>query len=128
MKKPHSFLLKIGLILVISLTLFFLNSLNYKYLAHDRIQQVITLQGADLSKARIVYDEYDYFEAGYVMKVYYDADPDIRYKYVYERDRRRVYVSASLGNATIDLTDRTGKYRNSFKTYFDYKGRVKEHD
>ncbi len=42
--------------------------MHYKYLAHDRIHQVTAHQGADLSKARLVYDQYDYFESGYVME------------------------------------------------------------
>ena len=128
MKKFNSFPMKLVFIMVICITLFLLNSIHYKYLAHDRIYQVIALQGADLSNARIVFDEYDYFESGYVMEVYYDDDPDIRYRYIFERPRDQVYVYASLGNASLDLTDRKGKYRYFFHTYFDYKGDIKKHE
>lgn len=120
--------MKLVFIMVICITLFLLNSIHYKYLAHDRIYQVIALQGADLSNARIVFDEYDYFESGYVMEVYYDDDPDIRYRYIFEKPHDEVYVYASLGNASLDLTDRKGKYRYFFYTYFNSKETIIEHD
>lgn len=126
MTKFNSFPVKLILTIVICITLFLLNSMHYKYQAHDRILQVIALQEADLSKARIVFDEYDYFESGYVMAVFYNDDPDIRYKYIYERPRNRVYVSAWLGNASLDLTNRKAKYSTSFHTFFDFKGDIKE--
>lgn len=56
MKKFNSFPMKLVFIMVICITLFLLNSIHYKYLAYDRIYQVIALQGADLSNARIVFD------------------------------------------------------------------------
>lgn len=128
MKKFNSFPMKLVFTTIICITLFLLNSMHYKYLAHDRIHQVIALQGADLLNARIVFDEYDYFHSEYRMEVYYYDDLDIRYEYRFKRHLREVYVYASLGNASLDLTNRKGKYRYFFHTHFDYKGNIKKHE
>ena len=128
MKWIYLILLIISLTIVGGISAFKINSIHYKNLANDRIHQVIDLQEADLSKAKIVYDQYDYFESGYVMEVYYDDDPDILYRYIFERPRDQVYVYASLGNASLDLTDRKGKYRYFFHTYFDRNGNIIEHE
>lgn len=127
MIKYYSILVKIVFTIIIIVTVFLLNSMHYKNQAHDRINQVIAYQGANLSNARLVYDEYDYFHSEYRMEVYYNDDPGILYKYRFDRSLQRVYVFASLGNASLDLTDRKGKYRYFFHTYFDYNGNIKKH-
>ena len=101
--------------ILISILLFHLNSWHYKLLAHDQITKVIDMQEADIHLAKVTYDQYDYFEAGYVMEVYFNDDPEIKYRYVYERDKRRVHISAWLKNASLDLTNQIGKY-DYFKT------------
>ena len=105
--------------ILILIIVFHLNSWHYKLLAHDRINRVIELQEADIHFAKVTYDQYDYFESGYVMEVYFNDDPDVKYRYVYERDKRRVQVSAWLNNASLDLTKRKDTY-DYFKTvHFD---------
>ncbi|MDX1701508.1 MAG: DUF3139 domain-containing protein [Melioribacteraceae bacterium] len=112
--------------ILISIFIFHLNSWHYKMLAHDRINKVIELQEADIHLAKVTYDQYDYFEAGYVMEVYFNDDPDIKYRYVYERDKRRVKVSAWLNNTSLDLTNRIGKYDYFVKVHFDRNKEIQD--
>jgi len=133
MKKENKLLFVLLIIIIIFLSAiiigivaFKLNSWHYRSVAQNRIDQVIEMQEANIHDAKITYDDYDYFENGYVMEVYYDDDFDIRYRYIYERERDNVYVTASLNNATLDLTDRKGKYDYFITVYFDEDGKISE--
>ncbi len=133
MKKENKLLFVLLIIIIIFLSAiiigivaFKLNSWHYSSVAHDRFDQVIEMQKANIHHAKITYDEYDYFENGYVMEVYYDDDFDIRYRYIYERERDYVYVTAYLNNASLDLTDRKGKYDYFISVYFDEDGKISE--
>lgn len=113
-------------VVIIGTVAFQVNSWHYRSVAHDRIDQVIEMQEANIHDAKITYDDYDYFENGYVKEVYYDDDFDIRYRYIYERERDYVYVTAYLNNASLDLTDRKGKYDYFISVYFDEDGKISE--
>ena len=112
--------------IIIGTVAFQVNSWHYRSVAHDRIDQVIEMQEANIHDAKVTYDDYDYFENGYVKEVYYDDDFDIRYRYIYERERDYVYVTAYLNNASLDLTDRKGKYDYFISVYFDENGKISE--
>lgn len=118
--KKTNFIIALTTILIF-IIIFHLNSWHYKLLAHDRINRVIDMQEADIHHAKVTYDQYDYYEAGYVMEVYYHDDPDIKYRYVYERNKRKVHVSAWLNNSSLDLTNRKGKYDYFITVLFDEK-------
>ena len=113
-------------VIILGTVAFKINSWHCRSIAHDRIDQVIEMQEANIHHAKITFDAYDYFENGYVKEVYYDDDFDIRYRYIYERDRDYVYVTASLNNATLDLTDRKGKYDYFISVHFDEDGKISE--
>ncbi|MDX1699067.1 MAG: DUF3139 domain-containing protein [Melioribacteraceae bacterium] len=112
--------------ILILVVIFLLNSWHYKLLAHDRITKVIAMQEADIHLAKVTYDQYDYFETGYVMEIYFNDDPEIKYRYVYERDIRSVHVSAWLNNASLDLTNRIGKYDHFITVHFDRNKEIKD--
>ena len=133
MKKENKLLFVLLIIIIIFLSAiiigivaFKLNSWHYRSVAQNRIDQVIEMQEANIYDAKVTFNDYDYFENGYVMEVYYDDDFDIRYRYIYERERDNVYVTASLNNATLDLTDRKGKYDYFITVYFDEDGKISE--
>lgn len=120
MKKVIIFIFFAGVIILA----FKINSVHYKNLADDRIGQVIKLQGANIEKARIEFDEYDYFASGYVKEIYFNDDADIKYSYDYEKSRDIVKVSAWLNNASLDLTGTVSKYDPFLKVRFDSNGKI----
>lgn len=124
MRKFPKFLLKVVSTILICFVVLKLNSFHYKKLADDRIGKVIELQEANLEEARIERDFYDYFESGYVKDIYFNDDPDIEYRYVYEKSRDMVYVSAFVGNASIDLTNKVAKYEECMDVYFNSDGNI----
>jgi hypothetical protein len=125
LKKLLISLMIIGSVILISFIAFKLNSAHYKKLADDRIEKVIELQGADIEKAEIHMDRYDYFDSGYVKYIYFNDDAEIEYRYIYERPSDMVYVSAFSGNASLDLTDKKAKYDHFIHVFFDSNGTIK---
>lgn len=128
MKKILKNLIIIGLVILIIFIPFKISSSNYKKLVNDRIEKVIEIQKADLGNARIDMDEYDFYDSSYSKRIYYNDDPEIEYRYNYEKPRDRVHVTAFYKSASVNVIGKETKYSHSIKVYFDSEGSISKVD
>lgn len=128
MKNISKILIIIGLVILISVIAIKINLSNYKKLADDRVEKVIEIQEADLDKARIEVDEYDFYDSSYSKRIYFNDDPEIEYRYNYEKPRDRVHVTAYYKSASVNVIGKETKYSHSLKVYFDSEGLINKVD
>ena len=124
MKKILINLIIFGLVILIIFIPFKISSSNYQKLVNDRIGKVIEIQEADLGNARIDMDEYDYFDSSYSKRIYFNDDPEIEYRYNYEKPRDRVHLTAFYKSASVNVIGMETKYIHSIKVYFDSEGTI----
>ena len=118
-------ILKISLSIAVLFIAFKVNSIHYKKLADDRIEKAAEVQGADISKAKTTYDSYDYFASAYVKYIYFNADPEIEYRYEYVRSEDNVKISAYVNNVSLDLTDKVPEYYPFLNIDYGSDGKIK---